>query len=56
VSATAASHRIVYNPTSGVLFYDSDGSGPAAPVRFARLPAGLALTSNDFLVWSRYYI
>lgn len=48
LSATAASHRIVYNPTSGVLFHDPDGTGPIAAVRFARLPAGLALTNANF--------
>jgi Ca2+-binding RTX toxin-like protein len=51
VSATTASQLIVYNPTSGGLSYDADGTGPVAPVRFARLPAGLALTSQNFIIW-----
>ena len=55
-SATTTSHRIVYNPESGALLYDLDGSGPAQAVRFATLPAHLALTSRNFLVWARYQI
>jgi Ca2+-binding RTX toxin-like protein len=54
--ATTASHRIVYNKESGALLYDPDGAGRAQAVRFATLPAHLALTSGNFLVWARYYI
>ena len=32
--ATIASQHIIYNPISGFLFYDSDGSGAHAPVHF----------------------
>ena len=50
----AAAHdgddRIVYNSATGNLFFDPDGNGPAAAVRFAHLAAGLALSSGDFLV------
>lgn len=52
-SATTDLHRIVYNPSSGGLYYDSDGSGPTPAVRFARLSPDLALTNFDFLVHSR---
>jgi uncharacterized delta-60 repeat protein len=55
-SATTASHRIVYNPVSGALLYDHDGSGPVPAVRFAILPANLALTAGNILIWSRYHI
>ena len=51
VSATTISQRIVYNPATGALSYDADGTGPVAAVRFARLPAGLALTSQSFMIW-----
>jgi Ca2+-binding RTX toxin-like protein len=54
--ATRASHRIVYNPTSGALLYDADGTGLISAVRFAILPQGLALTYAHFLVWVRYQI
>ena len=56
VSATTTAHRIVYNPKSGALAYDPDGSGPFPAVRFATLPANLALTSANLLVWARIYI
>jgi Ca2+-binding RTX toxin-like protein len=49
-AATMASHRIIYNPTSGSLYYDADGSGPIAAIRFARLAPGLALTNATFVV------
>jgi len=42
--------HILYNSTSGGLFYDSDGSGKAAVVLVALLGKGLAMTSADFLV------
>lgn len=44
------SDRILYDPATGVLRYDADGTGAAAPVRFATLNAGLAVTSADFVV------
>lgn len=53
--AADPSDRILYNATTGVLFYDPDGNpaGPgsgAAPIRFAVLDPGLALTASDFFV------
>jgi Ca2+-binding RTX toxin-like protein len=47
-AATTPLHFIVYNPASGGVFYDSDGSGPTPAVRFATLSPNLALTSSDF--------
>ncbi|MBL8338182.1 MAG: hypothetical protein JNM97_15545, partial [Rhodoferax sp.] len=42
---------ILYNSSTGALFYDADGSGTgAAPVQFALLGTGLALTVADFVV------
>lgn len=50
-SAQDPSDRIVYNAGNGYLFYDPDGSGPASPVRFAILKAGLPLQYSDFYVF-----
>lgn len=45
-----ATAHIVYNSTTGALFYDKDGAGSAGDVKFAQLSTGLALTAADFLV------
>ncbi|MFM7274042.1 MAG: hypothetical protein ACKO4A_09315 [Gammaproteobacteria bacterium] len=51
-TAGDADDRILYNTTTGALFYDPDGTGPLAPIRFATL--GVAthpeLGAADFLV------
>ncbi|WP_020178322.1 calcium-binding protein [Methylopila sp. M107] len=52
-AATTADHRIVYDSSTGNLFYDVDGVGGAAQLQFAKLSAGLDLTANDFEVF--YY-
>jgi Ca2+-binding RTX toxin-like protein len=49
-SAGDAGDRIIYNSSTGALRYDSDGTGAAAPVQFAHLTHGLALTNSDFHV------
>lgn len=49
-SALDGSDRIVYNPSTGALLYDSDGNGALAPVLFAMLPPGLALTPGEFTI------
>jgi serralysin len=48
--AQDADDRIVYNTSTGELSYDSDGNGAGGSVLFARLTAGLALASADFVV------
>jgi serralysin len=44
------SARVVYNSSTGALFYDRDGVGSAADVKFAQLATGLSLTHADFLI------
>lgn len=50
VSASQPDDRIIYDPVSGALLFDSDGSGGGTAVRFATLSPALAVTSADFLV------
>lgn len=42
------SDRVIYNEKTGDLFFDADGSGSHAAVKFAHLAAGLKLTGADF--------
>jgi Ca2+-binding RTX toxin-like protein len=49
-AAQDATDRIVYDDTTGALFFDQDGVGGAAAVQFATIGPGLALTNQDFLV------
>lgn len=49
-AAADASDRIVYNPATGQMYYDSDGSGSAAAILFATVTSGLALTAADFVI------
>ena len=48
--ATGAATRLIYNSTSGALFYDADGVGGLDAVQFATLTTHPGLTSGDFLV------
>jgi Ca2+-binding RTX toxin-like protein len=48
--AMDASDRIIYNMKTGDLWYDADGTGSTAPIRFAELDPALALRASDFLV------
>jgi serralysin len=49
-NAADAEDRIVYDRATGGLFYDADGSGSGAAVRFATLAAGLNMTEDEFRV------
>lgn len=49
-AATDSSDRIIYNSATGGLFYDADGNGAGASVRFATLATGLAINQLDFTV------
>lgn len=49
-SAHDADDRIIYDQKSGSIYYDADGSGAGAAIRFAQLDPGTALTAADFEV------
>jgi len=49
-NAADSDDRIIYDPASGNLYFDADGSAPGGAVQFATLTGGPALTANDFLV------
>ena len=49
-SAADSGDRIVYDPATGALFFDPDGSGAAAAVQFALLETKPLLAASDFLV------
>jgi len=48
--ATDPYDRIIYDKKTGYLSYDADGSGKGAAVIFAKVAAGLKMTSADFYV------
>ncbi|MBB3019430.1 serralysin [Microvirga lupini] len=48
--ATTQYSQIIYNNTTGELFYDADGAGATAQVKFADISKGLALTHSNFLL------
>ena len=48
--AADAEDRIVYDRKSGALYYDPDGTGAAAQIKFAVLGKNLKLTAADFFV------
>jgi serralysin len=49
-AARDADDRIIYDPTTGALTYDANGSAPGGSVAIATLSQGLALTAADFSV------
>ncbi|MET0506555.1 MAG: hypothetical protein ABWZ78_00040, partial [Burkholderiaceae bacterium] len=49
-AAADSTDRLLYDPATGAVRYDSDGTGPTAAVRFATLKTGLAITNADFSV------
>ena len=55
VKGNDASDRIVYNTSTGALYYDADGSGSGAAVQLAQLGTTashpLSLTAADFFVF-----
>ncbi len=49
-SAQDENDRIIYDSRKGVLYYDPDGTGAAAQVKFATLAKNLKMTASDFFV------
>jgi len=49
-SAYDANDYVIYDSTSGALYYDADGNSVGAAVQFATLGSGLALSNSDFFV------
>lgn len=45
-----ATDRIVYNTTTGDLYYDADGSGAGVATKFATLTAHPTITNADFYI------
>jgi Ca2+-binding RTX toxin-like protein len=50
-AATTTAQRIVYNQSTGELFYDVDGSGAAAQVTFAVIASHQQLSAQSFYIW-----
>lgn len=46
--APTAEHRIIYDQSSGALYYDADGSGARTAKLFASVGAGLEIDATDF--------
>ena len=51
-AATDANDHLLYNATTGALYYDADGSDKGSKVQFATLDPNLALTAADFTIVS----
>lgn len=49
-SGATALHRVIYNTSTGDLYYDRDGNGAATSVKFAVLEGAPDIGLNDFLV------
>jgi Ca2+-binding RTX toxin-like protein len=49
-AATDSNDYLIYNKTTGALFYDKDGNGENAAVQFATLSLNLAMTNVNFFV------
>jgi Ca2+-binding RTX toxin-like protein len=49
-TAGDATDRVIYNTSTGALFYDADGLGGAAAVQFAQLNGNPALSFSDILI------
>ncbi|MBB3020610.1 Ca2+-binding RTX toxin-like protein [Microvirga lupini] len=47
-SAHDSNDRIIYDNNTGALYYDPDGTGAKAAIKFAQLDANLKLTYKDF--------
>ncbi len=54
VAGVTASHdaddRVMYNSTTGALYYDADGNQSTAAVQIAQMTANTVLTYQDFFI------
>jgi Ca2+-binding RTX toxin-like protein len=50
VAAADSSDRIIYDSTTGNIYYDADGDGAGTQVLFAHVTAGTLVTNSDFIV------
>ena len=50
-AAAEADDRIIYDSTSGFIFYDADGNGAGAQILFAKVTPGTDLSNTDFIVY-----
>jgi Ca2+-binding RTX toxin-like protein len=50
-TAQDAEDRLIYNTSTGNLFYDEDGAGGVAAVKVAVLTGAPSLTHSDFYIW-----
>ncbi len=50
IGSSDSTSRIIYDSTSGGLFFDADGNGVQQQVQFASVGANLTLSNNDFVV------
>jgi Ca2+-binding RTX toxin-like protein len=48
--APGADDRIIYDNSTGALYYDPDGSGAAVAMQFAGIGGGAGIDATDFLV------
>ncbi|EIM28931.1 hypothetical protein MicloDRAFT_00025790 [Microvirga lotononidis] len=48
--AADSSDRFIYNKATGSLYFDKDGTGPAAQIEFAKLAPNLKMTAADFYI------
>lgn len=49
--AIDADDRIIYDPSNGSIFYDSDGSGAGLAIHFASLAGAPTITAADFVIY-----
>jgi Ca2+-binding RTX toxin-like protein len=49
-AATTSAQHVIYNSTTGALFYDADGVGGAAQLQIAVLTNGASLSASDFVL------
>ncbi|MEF8756319.1 MAG: hypothetical protein V5B60_20675 [Accumulibacter sp.] len=50
IAAADADDFVIYDSTSGVLYYDANGNAGGGPVQIASLGSGLSLSNLDFVV------